>query len=278
VLFETLKLPPPPAATSGKGGPAARPEAAGWRRVPPALRRPAAPATQRAWLLITCHFRRRRAALAAGSSLSTKAEVLEELVGLHPVAGIVLEHRKLTKLLHGFLDALVAHARASLPGSQASSQRLLRRLRGDFLQVRAKGLGLRPSCWAVCLPGRLAWLRAPFPPQLPLSSAPPCAPNCPAAAEVQRAAPPALPQPSPRLARPPADRHRHRAPGHGRAQPADRAQARHLLRGPQPDGRGGGGGGAVHHLQHPRGLCGAARLGHAGRRLLPAGAAPDGPL
>jgi hypothetical protein len=75
---------------------------------------------------------------SAGNSLSTKAEVLEELVGLHPVAGIVLEHRKLTKLLHGFLDALVAHARASSPGSQASSQRLLRRLRGDFLQARAR--------------------------------------------------------------------------------------------------------------------------------------------
>jgi hypothetical protein len=77
-------------------------------------------------------------AAPSGKSLSTKSEVLQELAGLHPVVALIQEHRQLAKLLSGFVDTLVAHARASELGTQASSQLLLRRLRGGFLQV---GLG-----------------------------------------------------------------------------------------------------------------------------------------
>ena len=82
-----------------------------------------------------------------GKSLSTKSEVLQELAGLHPVVALIQEHRQLAKLLSGCVDMLVAHARASELGTQASSQLLLRRLRGGFLQVgQAPRYLLLPVC------------------------------------------------------------------------------------------------------------------------------------
>jgi DNA polymerase theta len=45
--------------------------------------------------------------------LSTKAEVLQELTAQHPLPGIILEYRKLSKLLSGFLAMLLDKARQS---------------------------------------------------------------------------------------------------------------------------------------------------------------------
>jgi DNA polymerase theta len=60
-------------------------------------------------------------------NLSTNAEVLNELVCQHPLPGIILQHRKLSKLLDGFLNTLTdkvheaARAEASHSASTAAS-------------------------------------------------------------------------------------------------------------------------------------------------------------
>lgn len=86
--------------------------------------------------------------------LSTRAEVLQELQLQHPLPGIILEHRKLTKLLTGFLEQLMdkavkasgaaAAARSGggaaaaggegHTGMQNGGSRLCR-IRGEFMQT-----------------------------------------------------------------------------------------------------------------------------------------------
>ena len=46
--------------------------------------------------------------------ISTKAEVLQELTAQHPLPGVILEFRKLSKLLNGFLEMLLDKARQSV--------------------------------------------------------------------------------------------------------------------------------------------------------------------
>ncbi|CAD7699534.1 unnamed protein product [Ostreobium quekettii] len=64
--------------------------------------------------------------------LSTKAEVLQELALEHPLPGLILEHRKLKKLITGFVDSLTGCVCRAGEGASGTEPP---RLHGTFLQT-----------------------------------------------------------------------------------------------------------------------------------------------
>ena len=83
----------------------------------------------------------------AGGCLSTRGEVLDDLLGLHPVVPLIQEHRCMSILMRTFVASLVFSA-AVAPGvtqpsgsqviSQATRRKFehLKHLAGVFCQVR----------------------------------------------------------------------------------------------------------------------------------------------